>query len=203
MIAAAVRLPIMLGIAYQWRASTDDFAVILEPVRVLREARKVSYSGSFATVEAIDGDIETKKQVEPWSAELIREHLAAGSFDFTQRLLMSERTDARVARLPVLYSSVGGGTRIMRKRSTRGTAVRYVRADQPEVRSGADSRIEALHDAWKCRTSKMAVVGEILDRSTVHSALECCLTEAGNLGEAYGRSRRRSAYSDWSRELGR
>ena len=75
-----------MGIAYEWRASTDDVAVVLSRSEFF-ERRGTSLSGSFATVEALAGDIETKKLVEPWSVELIREYLAEGSFDFTPRLL--------------------------------------------------------------------------------------------------------------------
>lgn len=50
------------------------------------ERRGTSLSGSFATVEALAGDTETTKLVEPWSVELIREYLTEGSFDFTPRL---------------------------------------------------------------------------------------------------------------------
>ena len=75
-----------VGIAYEWRASTDDVAVVLSRSEFF-ERRGTSLSGSFASVEALADDIETKKVVEPWSVELIREYLAAGSFDFTPRLL--------------------------------------------------------------------------------------------------------------------
>ncbi len=75
-----------VGIAYEWRASTDDVAVVLSRSEFF-ERRGTSLSGSFAPVEALAGDIETKKLVEPWSVELIREYLAEGSFDFTPRLL--------------------------------------------------------------------------------------------------------------------
>ncbi len=75
-----------VGIVYEWRASTDDVAVVLSRSEFF-ERRGTSLSGSFASVEALAEDVEAGKVVEPWSVEAIREHLAAGAFDFTPRLL--------------------------------------------------------------------------------------------------------------------
>ena len=73
-----------VGVAYEWRASTDDVAVVLSRSEFF-EKRRTSLSGSFAPVEALADDVEKKKMVEPWSVELIREYLAKASFDFTPR----------------------------------------------------------------------------------------------------------------------
>ena len=75
-----------VGVAYEWRASTDDVAVVLSRSEFF-ERRGTSLSGSFASVDALAGDVEKKKLVEPWSVELIREYLAKGSFDFTPTLI--------------------------------------------------------------------------------------------------------------------
>lgn len=75
-----------VAIAYEWRASTDDVAVVLSRSEFY-ERRGNSLSGSFASVEALARDVEKKKPVELWSVELIREYLAAGSFDFTPTLI--------------------------------------------------------------------------------------------------------------------
>lgn len=96
---------------------------------------------------------------------------------------MSGRTDATVAWLPVLHSSVGGrnsdlsetvNTRNCRSARTRGSNGRTLRRRQS---------LEALYNAGKCKKPKIAIVGDILDYSAVLLAIERCLTEAGNLGE--------------------
>ena len=75
-----------VAVAYEWRASTDDVAVVLSRSDFF-ERRGTSLSGSFASVDALACDVEKKKLVEPWSVELIREYLAGGSFDFTPTLI--------------------------------------------------------------------------------------------------------------------
>lgn len=75
-----------VGVAYEWRASTDDVAVVLSRSEFY-ERRGTSLSGSFASVDALARYVEKKKLVEPWSVELIREYLAGGSFDFTPTLI--------------------------------------------------------------------------------------------------------------------
>ena len=75
-----------VAIAYEWRASTDDVAVVLSRSEFY-ERRGTSLSGSFASVDALARDVEKKKLIEPWSVELIREYLAGGSFDFTPTLI--------------------------------------------------------------------------------------------------------------------
>lgn len=73
-----------VAIVYEWRAATDDVAVVLSRSEFF-ERRGTSLSGSFASIEALAGDVEKGKLVEPWSVELIREYLAKG-FDFTPGL---------------------------------------------------------------------------------------------------------------------
>lgn len=64
-----------VAIAYEWRASTDDVAVVLSRSEFY-ERRGTSLSGSFASVDALARDVEKKKLIEPWSVELIHEYLA-------------------------------------------------------------------------------------------------------------------------------
>ena len=73
-----------VAIVYEWRATTDDVAVVLSRSEFF-ERRGTSLSGSFASIEALAGDVEKGKLVEPWSVEMIREHLAK-DFDFTPGL---------------------------------------------------------------------------------------------------------------------
>lgn len=75
-----------LGVAYEWRASTDDVAVVLSRSEFF-ERRGNSLSGSFASIDALAREVEERKLIEPWSVELIREYLAKGSFDFTPKLI--------------------------------------------------------------------------------------------------------------------
>ena len=74
------------AIAYEWRASTDDVAVVLSRSEFY-ERRGTSLSGSFASVDDLARDVEKKKLIEQWSVELIREYLAGGSIDFTPTLI--------------------------------------------------------------------------------------------------------------------
>lgn len=75
-----------VGIAYEWRAATDDVAVALSNAEFF-ERRGTSLSGSFVDLEKLSRDVDAGKITEPWSAELVRECLAKGSFDFSPRLL--------------------------------------------------------------------------------------------------------------------
>ena len=70
-----------VGVAYEWRASTDDVAVVLSRSEFY-ERRGTSLSGSFASVDALAGDVEKKKLVEPWSVELVIREYLTGVFRF-------------------------------------------------------------------------------------------------------------------------
>ena len=74
-----------VGIAYEWRAPTDDVAVALTSVEFF-ERRGTSLSGSFVEIEKLSRDVDKDEIKDPWSAELVREWLAKGSFDFSPRL---------------------------------------------------------------------------------------------------------------------
>jgi len=75
-----------VGIAYEWRASTNDVSVVLSRTEFF-EKRGTSLSGSFASVDQLAKDVENNKLAEPWSVELIREYLAKDTFDSNPRLL--------------------------------------------------------------------------------------------------------------------
>ena len=74
-----------VGIVYEWRASTDDVAVVLSRSEFF-ERRGTSLSGSFASVETLSKDVEKRTLVEPWSVELVREYLARGRVGYTLSL---------------------------------------------------------------------------------------------------------------------
>jgi predicted NUDIX family phosphoesterase/predicted ATPase len=75
-----------VGIAFEWKAKTDDVAVALSSAEFF-ERRGTSLSGSFVSLEKLSCAVDSKKNIEPWSAELVRECLAKDSFDFSPRLL--------------------------------------------------------------------------------------------------------------------
>jgi predicted NUDIX family phosphoesterase len=68
-----------VAIAYEWRSVTNDVSVVLSRSEFF-ERRGTSLSGSFAGVDKLVADVRTKRLKEPWSVELIREHLAKGAF---------------------------------------------------------------------------------------------------------------------------
>ncbi|MCY4132617.1 MAG: NUDIX domain-containing protein [Nitrospira sp.] len=75
-----------VGIAYEWRASTNDVSMVLSRTEFF-EKRGTSLSGSFASVDQLAKDVGNNKLAEPWSVELIREYLAKDTFDSNPRLL--------------------------------------------------------------------------------------------------------------------
>ena len=68
-----------VAIAYEWRSVTNDVSVVLSRSEFF-ERRGTSLSGSFAGVDKLVDDVQNKRLKEPWSVELIREHLAKGAF---------------------------------------------------------------------------------------------------------------------------
>ena len=69
-----------VAIAYEWRSATNDVSVVLSRSEFF-ERRGTSLSGSFACIDKLVDDVQTKRLREPWSVELIREHLATKAFD--------------------------------------------------------------------------------------------------------------------------
>lgn len=74
-----------VGIAYEWRAPSDDVAVALSSAEFF-ERRGTSLSGSFVEIEKLARDVDEDKMADPWSAELVRECLAKGSFGLSLSL---------------------------------------------------------------------------------------------------------------------
>ena len=64
-----------VGIAFEWRASTNDVAAVLSRSEFFEQSG-ASLSGSFCTIEELASDLKSKHLEEPWSAELVRNWLA-------------------------------------------------------------------------------------------------------------------------------
>ena len=75
-----------VGIAYEWRAPTDDVSIVLSRSEFF-ERRGTSLKGSFSSVDDLIKEIESKTLKEPWSVELVRESLAEDAFSSNPRLL--------------------------------------------------------------------------------------------------------------------
>jgi predicted NUDIX family phosphoesterase len=75
-----------VAIVYEWRAQTDDVAVALSTAEFF-ERRGTSLSGKFVPLKEVAHDVETGKLSEEWSADIVRELLAKGQFQFSPRLL--------------------------------------------------------------------------------------------------------------------
>ena len=65
-----------VGIAYEWRAKTNDVSAVLSRSEFF-EKSGTSLSGSFCSVENLANDVRNNNLKEPWSVELIRNCLAA------------------------------------------------------------------------------------------------------------------------------
>ncbi|MBM3880397.1 MAG: NUDIX domain-containing protein [Planctomycetes bacterium] len=80
-----------VAIVYEWKAATDDIAVVLSSAEFF-ERRGTSLSGSFVPLKdlALDVDKEKEKErkvTEEWSVEIVREILAKDIHTFAPRLL--------------------------------------------------------------------------------------------------------------------
>ena len=64
-----------VGIAYEWRANTNDVSAVLSRSEFF-EKSGTSLSGSFCPLEALVDDVQNRKLDEPWSVELVRNCLA-------------------------------------------------------------------------------------------------------------------------------
>ena len=64
-----------VGIAYEWRASTNDVSAVLSRSEFF-EKSGTSLSGSFCPAERLAKDVRCNQLTEPWSVELIRNALA-------------------------------------------------------------------------------------------------------------------------------
>lgn len=64
-----------VGIAYEWRADTNDVSAVLSRSEFF-EKSGTSLSGSFCSVDQLAKDVRGDSLIEPWSVELIRNWLA-------------------------------------------------------------------------------------------------------------------------------
>ena len=73
-----------VGIAYEWRAKTNDVSVVLSRSEFY-EKSGTSLTGSFCSVEKLADDVKSKtadkRLDEPWSVELIRNCLATHAME--------------------------------------------------------------------------------------------------------------------------
>jgi predicted NUDIX family phosphoesterase len=67
-----------VAIVYEWRAETDDVAVVLSTAEFF-ERRGTSLSGSFVPLAELAHDVETGKISEEWSVEIVQELLTKDS----------------------------------------------------------------------------------------------------------------------------
>ena len=66
-----------VGIVYEWQSKTNDVATVLSRTEFF-ERSGTSLSGSFAPVSELAEDVANGKLKEPWSVEIVRNHLARG-----------------------------------------------------------------------------------------------------------------------------
>ena len=64
-----------VGIVYEWQSETNDVAAVLSRTEFF-ERSGTSLSGSFASVRQLAEDVANNKLEEPWSVEIVRNHLA-------------------------------------------------------------------------------------------------------------------------------
>jgi len=74
-----------VALVFEWRANTDDVAVVLSNAE-FAERRGNSLSGTFVPIETLVDDVAKSKGVEEWSVEIIREFLAPGNSVIPPRL---------------------------------------------------------------------------------------------------------------------
>lgn len=75
-----------VAVVYEWRAHTDDVAVVLSTAEFF-ERQGTSLSGKFVPLKSLVEDVETGKIIEPWSVEIIRKLLAKGDHALSPLLL--------------------------------------------------------------------------------------------------------------------
>lgn len=75
-----------VGLVYEWRAKTDDVAVVLSRAEFF-ERRGTSQSGTFLPLKEVAKSVDTGKMSEEWSVEIVRGFLAKGEYTFAPRLL--------------------------------------------------------------------------------------------------------------------
>lgn len=78
-----------VGIVFEWQSKTNDVAAVLSRSEFF-ERSGTSLSGSFASVHQLAEDVAKCKLEEPWSVEIVRNHLAR---DALGDLFSSDRAD--------------------------------------------------------------------------------------------------------------
>ena len=73
------------AIVYEWRAKTDDVAVVLSSTEFF-ERRGTSVSGTFVNLDDLTKEINSGELKEPWSSEIARNLLPTNKADFTPTL---------------------------------------------------------------------------------------------------------------------
>jgi predicted NUDIX family phosphoesterase len=68
-----------VALVYEWRADTDDVAIVLCSTEFF-ERHGNSLSGTFVTIDELANDVIDKEITEPWSVEIARNLLAPGKF---------------------------------------------------------------------------------------------------------------------------
>jgi predicted NUDIX family phosphoesterase len=68
-----------VAIVYEWRAETDDVAVVLSTAEFF-ERRGTSLNGSFVPLSELKRDVETGKICEEWSVKIVQELLAKDEY---------------------------------------------------------------------------------------------------------------------------
>jgi predicted NUDIX family phosphoesterase len=68
-----------VALVYQWRADTDDVAIVLCSTEFF-ERHGNSLSGTFVTIDQLANDVLDKEITEPWSVEIARSLLAPDRF---------------------------------------------------------------------------------------------------------------------------
>jgi predicted NUDIX family phosphoesterase len=74
-----------VAIAYEWRAKTDDVAVVLSTAEFF-ERKGTSLSGTFISLRDLALEVDNEKITEEWSVKIVREILAKGQSNFSPDL---------------------------------------------------------------------------------------------------------------------
>jgi predicted NUDIX family phosphoesterase len=73
------------AIVYEWRAQTEDVAVVLSSAEFF-ERKGTSLSGNFVPLKTLAEEVDSGKMDEDWTVDIVREILAKGEYKFSPRL---------------------------------------------------------------------------------------------------------------------
>jgi predicted NUDIX family phosphoesterase len=73
------------AIVYEWRAQTEDVAVVLSSAEFF-ERRGTSLSGNFIPLTRLAEEVDNGNMDEDWTVDIVREILAKGEYKFSPRL---------------------------------------------------------------------------------------------------------------------